>query len=88
MEDEDALRNAAYILIGFGTFVFAVGIYVVLFQNDAEDKLDSGLEKSIKEHYGETLKGAWDLVQKELQCCGGNSYTEYTNSTWRAEQDP
>ena len=32
----------------------------------AEDKLDSGLEKSIKEHYGETLKGAWDLVQKEV----------------------
>lgn len=119
MEDEDALRNAAYILIGFGAFVFlvgfcgccgairrskcllgfyilfllivcggelAVGIYVVIFQSDAEDKLNTGLEKSIKEHYGTTLKSAWDLVQKELKCCGGNSHKEYENSTWAREQ--
>jgi len=120
MDSEDALRTAAYILIGFGAFVFlvgfcgccgairrskcllgfyilfliivcageiAVGVYVVIFKGDAEDKLDSGLKKSIEEHYGETLTGAWDFVQKELKCCGGNGPSEYTNSTWATTSD-
>merc|ERR1711963_965312 len=85
MGDEDTLRTAAYILIGFGAFVFlvgfcgccgairrskcllgfyifflivvcagelAAGVYVAIYRGEAEDKLDAGLQKSIKERYG------------------------------------
>jgi len=115
MGNEDALRTSAYILIGFGAFVFlvgfcgccgairkskcllgfyilflvivcagelAAGVYVAIYQGDAEDKLDSGLSKSIKENYGDKLQGAWDFVQTELKCCGGLGKDDYLNSTW------
>lgn len=116
-EDEDAMSTAAYILIGFGAFVFlvgfcgccgairkskcllgfyilflllvcggelAAGIYVAIYQGEAEDKLNSGLTKSIKTEYAGKLTTAWDLVQKELKCCGGLGISDYVNSTWAA----
>ncbi|RUS89910.1 hypothetical protein EGW08_002351 [Elysia chlorotica] len=119
--DDQFLNTAAYILIGFGAFVFlvgfcgccgairsskcliglyimflvlvfagelAAGIYVAIYSNDASDKLDDGLTKSIQENYksGSKVASAWDVVQKELECCGGNGYGDYDNSTWMASQ--
>jgi len=121
MGNEDALRTSAYILIGFGAFVFlvgfcgccgairkskcllgfyilflvivcagelAAGVYVAIYQGDAEDKLDTGLTKSIKENYGDKLMGAWDFVQTELKCCGGIGHEDYLNSTWYESLTP
>jgi len=117
--DEDTLRNAAYILLGFVAFVFlvgfcgccgairrskcllgfyilfliivcggelAAGITVAIYRGEAEDKLDTGLQKSIKEKYGESLGAAWDLVQKELKCCGGVNSSDYDGSVWQQAQ--
>ena len=115
MGNEDALRTAAYVLIGFGAFVFlvgfcgccgairkskcllgfyilflvlvcarelAAGIYVAIYKGDAEDKLNSGLTKSIQEQYNTKLQWPWDFVQQELKCCGGIGIYDYVNSTW------
>uniref|UniRef100_A0A0B7AXM6 Tetraspanin n=1 Tax=Arion vulgaris TaxID=1028688 RepID=A0A0B7AXM6_9EUPU len=119
-KDGEFLKVAAYILIGFGAFVFlvgfcgccgairsskcllgfyilflvvvfagelAAGIYVAVYKNDTNSKLDSGLTKSIQENYGVKLTTAWDFVQTELKCCGGVNYTDYKNSTWTREND-
>merc|ERR1711963_430560 len=118
MGDEDTLRTAAYILIGFGAFVFlvgfcgccgairrskcllgfyifflivvcagelAAGIYVAIFKGDAESKLNTGLKDSIEKRYGSgAITTAWDVLQKELKCCGGLAPSDYDNSTWAA----
>jgi len=119
MGNEDALRTAAYVLIGFGAFVFlvgfcgccgairkskcllgfyilflvlvcagelAAGVYVAIYKGDAEDKLNTGLTKSIKEQYNTKLMGPWDFVQQELKCCGGLGISDYVNSTWWDER--
>ncbi|XP_005093634.1 CD82 antigen [Aplysia californica] len=116
---EDFLKIAAYILIGFGAFVFlvgfcgccgairrskcllglyifflvvvcagelAVGIYVAVYSGEAEDKMETGLKESIQDNYGKSLTGPWDLVQKELKCCGGLNYSDYENSDWQKKQ--
>ncbi|CAG5115731.1 unnamed protein product [Candidula unifasciata] len=116
--DDEFLKTAAYILIGFGAFVFlvgfsgccgairsskcllafyiffllvvfagelAAGIYVAVFKNDINSKLNQGLAESIKKNYKDKLTTAWDSVQVELKCCGGNSYKDYENSTWANE---
>ncbi|KAH9519145.1 cd82 antigen [Bulinus truncatus] len=118
-QDEEFLKTSAYILIGFGSFVFlvgfcgccgairaskcllgfyifflvvvfagelAAGIYVAVFKNDIEGKLEKGLVDSIKKSYDGDLGPAWDTIQKELTCCGGESYKDYENSTWSSKQ--
>lgn len=117
--DEEFLKVGAYILMGFGAFVFlvgfsgccgairkskcllgfymffllcvfagelAAGVYVAVHKGEAEDKLDEGLKTSIKEHYGDSIQSAWDLVQKELKCCGGQGATDYDGSKWQTTQ--
>ncbi|KAI8783739.1 tetraspanin-18-like [Biomphalaria glabrata] len=118
-QDEEFLKTSAYILIGFGSFVFlvgfcgccgairgskcllgfyifflvvvfagelAAGIYVAVFKNDIDSKLKTGLVDSIKKNYEGDMQTTWDLVQKELKCCGGDSYLDYQNSTWSHKQ--
>lgn len=118
-KDEEFLKISAYILIGFGTFVFlvgfcgccgairnskcllgfyifclvcvfagelAAGIYVAVFKNDIDGKLNKGLVDSIKNNYFGEMGPTWDIIQKELKCCGGNSYLDYENSTWAKNQ--
>ncbi|CAL1533717.1 unnamed protein product [Lymnaea stagnalis] len=118
-QDEEFLKISAYILIGFGTFVFlvgfcgccgairsskcllgfyifclvcvfagelAAGIYVAVFKNDIDGKLNKGLVDSIKKNYFGEMGPTWDIIQKELKCCGGNSYLDYENSTWARNQ--
>ncbi|KAK3791516.1 hypothetical protein RRG08_061529 [Elysia crispata] len=65
----------------------AAGIYVAIYSEDASDKLDQGLTKSIKNNYieGSKVASAWDVVQKELECCGGHGYKDYMNSTWSSD---
>lgn len=114
--DEEYFRNAAYLLIAFGAFVFlvgfcgccgairnskcllgfyifflvlvfagelAAGILAAIYKDEIIDKFDKELTKAIKEDYNEN-PSSWDVVQKELKCCGGLGPDDYNNSTWLA----
>lgn len=90
-----AIRSSKCLIglyIAFLVIVFAgelaAGIYVAVYSNDASDKLDEGLTKSIKNNYkdGSKIASAWDVIQKELECCGGQGYKDYDNSSWIATQ--
>nr|KAG5702386.1 hypothetical protein BaRGS_002168 [Batillaria attramentaria] len=117
-EDEEYFRNAAYLLIAFGAFVFlvgfcgccgairnskcllgfyifflvlvfagelAAGILAAVYKDQIIDKFDVQLTDAIKNDYKDN-PSSWDVVQKELKCCGGLGPGDYDNSTWQNAQ--
>ncbi|WAR01165.1 CD82-like protein [Mya arenaria] len=83
-------KYAAYMLIAFGVFVFLVGFFGCCgairgskcLLGLVEKKVDDTLKNSIKEKYSvsTTITEAWDVVQIQLDCCGGLSPEDYTGS--------
>lgn len=86
-----AIRGSKCLL---GTYVFflvlifigelAAGILMIVYKVEIEDKIDATLKTSIKEKYGpeqsQTITDAWDIVQIQLDCCGGSGAADYNGS--------
>lgn len=64
----------------------AAGVLAIIYKVKIEEKVESTLEKSIKEKYGPsgsaTITEAWDFVQIQLECCGGKGPNDYNGSTF------
>ncbi|KAL8606207.1 hypothetical protein ACOMHN_043425 [Nucella lapillus] len=84
-----AIRNSKC-LLGFYIFFLVVvfagelaaGILAAVYKDEIIKEFDQGLTKTIREDYN-TSAGPWDIVQKELKCCGGLNPSDYNNSTWQ-----
>lgn len=70
----------------FGLVVGA-GIYAYVYNEEIENTIKNSdlLKDLVQKQYGinDRITNAIDFMQKELQCCGGVSYTEYQSSIWR-----
>lgn len=60
----------------------AAGILMIVYKVKIEEKLDNTLKESIQSKYGEstTITDAWDIVQIQLDCCGGMDPGDYKYS--------
>lgn len=62
------------------------GIVAGVFSSKLGRDLQNTMKQQIKESYGKTpndgLTVAWDFMQWEFQCCGGENYKDYANSTY------
>ncbi|XP_052799957.1 CD82 antigen-like [Mya arenaria] len=60
----------------------AAGVISIIYKSEVEKKVDDTLKNSIKEKYSvsTTITEAWDVVQIQLDCCGGLSPEDYTGS--------
>lgn len=84
-----AIRGSKCLLgmyVFFLALIFAgelcAGILMIVYRVKIEDKLDDTLKESIKEKYkaSTTLTDAWNVVQVQLECCGGTGPEDYENS--------
>lgn len=66
----------------------AAGILMIVYKLEVEKKLDATLKKSITEQYGEstTITDAWNVVQVQLECCGGLGPNDYNGSKYDDKQ--
>jgi len=79
------LRESKCMMMTYSTFLgiililevaLAVGIYMN--QDDIKTWVKDGLEKSLKEYNNDdTIRQVWDDMQKNLKCCGVNSYADW-----------
>ncbi|KAL4225545.1 hypothetical protein ACF0H5_016233 [Mactra antiquata] len=90
-----AIRGSKFLLglyIFFLVLIFAgelcAGVLMIVYRVQIEDKIDDALESSIKKEYGEsvTITDAWDVVQVQLDCCGGNGPNDYVDSKFVNKQ--
>ncbi|XP_050409933.1 tetraspanin-18 [Patella vulgata] len=62
----------------------AAGIIVAIYRNEIEARVDKSLMKSLKTEYKfaneSSITNSWDIIQKELKCCGAEGYKDYENS--------
>ncbi|XP_060573901.1 CD82 antigen-like [Ruditapes philippinarum] len=88
-----AIRGSKCLLGLYVFFLFIVfagelcaGVLMIVYKVEIEDKLDTTLTNSIKEKYGTdsetTLTGSWDVVQIQLECCGGVGPEDYDGSKY------
>lgn len=60
----------------------AAGIVMIIYRVQVEEKIDTLLKESVKDNYlkSSTITDAWDVVQIQLDCCGGAGPDDYQNS--------
>lgn len=84
-----AIRSSRCLLgmyIFFLVIIFAgelaAGIIMIIYRVQIEDKIDVVLKKSVKENYkrSTTITDAWNVVQIQLDCCGGAGPDDYVYS--------
>lgn len=65
-----------------GEFVGAV--LALVYRGKVEAALLDSMEGQVKEDYvnGTAEYDAWNYLQTELKCCGGNNFTDYQGSVW------
>ena len=53
-------------------------------QGDVEEIVKKNMEKAMKNYNNETNKGVketWDLLQKDVKCCGTEEYKDWSSVT-------
>ncbi|KAL4225181.1 hypothetical protein ACF0H5_015873 [Mactra antiquata] len=75
-----------YLPLMFGMLVGG-GVYAYIYREEIENtiKNSSLLREIVQLKYGSNARvtQAIDYMQEELECCGGNSYTDYGLSQWK-----
>lgn len=84
-----AIRGSKCLLGMYIFFLFiifagelAAGIVMIIYKVEVEDKIDTLLKESVKNKYSSstTITDAWNVVQIQLDCCGGLGPDDYMNS--------
>lgn len=90
-----AIRSSKCLLGMYIFFLFiifagelAAGVLMIIYRVQVEDKVDSLLKESVKEKYSAytSITDAWNVVQIQMDCCGGLGpddymYSFYDNNT-------
>ncbi|XP_064601791.1 CD151 antigen-like [Liolophura sinensis] len=77
-----------YLVMVIGIFLLELGggVFVFVYRDEIQHSLARGevIQRVVKQEYGvvSSKTKAIDFMQWELRCCGGDSYTDYTGSTW------
>ncbi|XP_052800131.1 tetraspanin-1-like [Mya arenaria] len=68
----------------------AAGVISIIYKSEVEKKVDDTLTKSIKEKYNisTTITEAWNVVQIQLDCCGGLGANDYNGSKFEEKNRP
>lgn len=89
---ENPCMLLTYFLLVVIIFVMEIvaGILAFVFRNEVETVLKNELLLGVREKYNTSseqgLRDAWDSVQRNLKCCGVESYEDwYRISSWRKE---
>lgn len=78
----------AYIILAFIVLAMSIAGVIIAAVNSPQitSAIETGLTNIAKNEYGDprfsSVTTAMDTLQKRLQCCGGVSYLEYTDSVW------
>ncbi|XP_060588022.1 CD63 antigen-like [Ruditapes philippinarum] len=67
------------------------GVYAYVYREEIENTIKNSdlLKEVVEKKYGidGRVTQAIDFMQKELECCGGMSYTDYKQSVWSQDYD-
>jgi CD63 antigen len=76
------LNNYGVVLFVFLIAQIATGIAAFALKGYLKDKIAENMENGIKNYGAKGFEGfttTWDLVQKELYCCGVQNYSDWKN---------
>jgi len=73
------------LLIVIFIFEFSAGIAGYVLRNQTEEYLETTLEASIDDYQPNSqsvneVTYVWDLIQKDFECCGANSYEDWSKN--------
>ena len=62
---------------------FGIAIAILILKVDAEEAISSAMNDSLDDYNVKTeVTNSWDSMQKELKCCGVDTYTDWKNTTF------
>lgn len=88
-------KPALIVYLGFLPLMLGMviggGVYAYVYQEEIENTIKNSnlLKEVVQKQYGVNgrVTQAIDYMQKELGCCGGQSYTDYHQSVWSQDYD-
>jgi len=75
---------------GFGCFMmlvvvaeFGIAIAILILKVDAEEAISTAMNDSLDDYtVNPEVTNSWDSIQKDLKCCGVDTYTDWKNTTF------
>jgi len=75
---------------GFGCFMmlvviaeFGIAIAILILKVDAEEAISTAMNDSLDDYtVKKEVTSSWDSIQKDLKCCGVETYTDWKNTTF------
>ena len=82
--------HSSCMLKGFGCLMaivviaeFGIAIAILILKVDAEEAIAKQMRSSLNDYGNDTdVTHSWDEIQQDLECCGVDTYTDWTNTTF------
>lgn len=74
----------AMLLIIIMAAEIVAGVLALIHRKKVKNELQSSMTEQVTFNYTENsvMAKAWNFLQQEMECCGGDNYTDYVNSNW------